>query len=181
MSDPNRNMKAFRLETVKDLKVQISSHQAYKARKKAILLIEGVGAEQYELLWSFADEINRSNPGSTVIIKTDGSDGINRFDRIYVCLHALNEGFIRSCRPVICLDGCWFKGTYGGILLTACGVDGNNSYLPIAYAVVKKETTETWSWFMAHLKHDLRIQDPTKFTLMSDKQKGTQHVLKLLM
>ena len=90
---------------------------------------------------------------------------------MYICLHALKTSFKEGCRPVICLDGCWLKGITGGILLTACGIDANNSYMPIAWAVVHKENMDTWAWFMRLLKQDLNIDEPKFFTIMSDKQK----------
>ena len=37
------------------------------------------------------------------------------------------------------MDGCFLKGPYKGVLLTAFGLDGNNGYLPIAYGVGGKE------------------------------------------
>ena len=105
-------------------------------------------------------------------IATDGRDIRNRFDGIYICIHAIKTGFMEACIPVICMDGCWLKGPHGGFLLTACGIDGNNNYYPIAYAVVGSKNTDTWTWFMNLLKRDLKIEDTSLFTLMSDKQKG---------
>ncbi|XP_012836375.1 PREDICTED: uncharacterized protein LOC105957010 [Erythranthe guttata] len=143
-----RNLKGFRIEAMKDVKCHISSYQAYNAKRKAIEIIEGVPDEQYSLLWDFVDEVKRTNPGSTVIVGTDQLAGENRFDRIYMCLHALRMGFLAGCRPLIGVDGCHLKDKHGGVLLTAVGVDPNNNIYPIAYALVEKETRETWDWFL---------------------------------
>ncbi|XP_062103889.1 uncharacterized protein LOC133815010 [Humulus lupulus] len=62
----------------------------------------------------------------------------------------------------------------------AVGVDGENSLFPIAYAVVEKENTETWKWFLGLVKEDLDIDDPSRFTLMSDRQKGLENAMKML-
>jgi len=40
------------------------------------------------------------------------------------------------------------KGKYAGHLLSAIGKDGNNQMMPIAFAVVEAETTESWDWFL---------------------------------
>ncbi|GKB07552.1 mutator type transposase [Tanacetum coccineum] len=33
-------------------------------------------------------------------------------------------------------------------LLTAIGLDANNGIYPLAYAIVEKETTDSWTWFL---------------------------------
>ena len=38
------------------------------------------------------------------------------------------------CRPVVEVDGCVLKRSYGGQLLTAVGVDPNNGMWPVAWA-----------------------------------------------
>ena len=34
-------------------------------------------------------------------------------------------------------DGCFLKGPFGGVLLTAVALDANNSIFPIAFAVIE--------------------------------------------
>ncbi|KAK8624903.1 hypothetical protein V6N13_089789 [Hibiscus sabdariffa] len=65
------------------------------------------------------------------------------FRRLYVCFTSLKEGFIRYCRPVLCLDGCYLKGPLKCELLAVVGRDGNNQIFPIAWAVVEVENKET--------------------------------------
>ena len=62
--------------------------------------------------------------------------------RLYCCLGPPKRGFHDGCRPIIGLDGCHIKGSYPGQLLAAIGVDPNNGWWPIAWAVVEKEATE---------------------------------------
>ncbi|XP_073133760.1 uncharacterized protein [Henckelia pumila] len=171
-SDPKRNLKGFRVDVREDIRCHVSDYQAYKARSLAVELFEGQTDSQYALLWDFVDEIKRTNPGSAVIIGTESVDGYNRFDRFYMCLYALKLGFLSGCRRFIGVDGCHLKGPHGGVLLTAVGVDPNNSNFPISYAIVNNETRETWSWFLNLLKLDLNIDKDYEWTFMSDKQKG---------
>lgn len=85
-------------------------------------------------------------------------------------------------RPIICLDGCHIKTDCEGIILTAVGLDANNCIYPIAYAVVEKEKSESWSWFLEHLMADMKIpKDTEKLTFMSDKQKGLIDAIEKLM
>nr|ABA97849.1 SWIM zinc finger family protein [Oryza sativa Japonica Group] len=41
-----------------------------------------------------------------------------------------------------------YKGKYRGQILTAIGCDGNNQVLPMAFAFVESENTESWYWFL---------------------------------
>ncbi|XP_019150594.1 PREDICTED: uncharacterized protein LOC109147395 [Ipomoea nil] len=63
-------------------------------------------------------------------------NGKERFLRMYICWEATREGF-KHCRKIIGLDGCHLKCKIGGQLLTAVGIDANESLFPIAYAVVE--------------------------------------------
>ncbi|KAL0321807.1 UNVERIFIED_CONTAM: hypothetical protein Scaly_2477100 [Sesamum calycinum] len=109
-TDPKRTVKGFRIDAIEDVRCNISINQAARAKKLAILKLQGDPSAQYALLWDYADEVKRSNPGSTVILGTNQ----NLFDRFYVCLHALRMNFLAGCRPVICVDGCHLKGHMGG-------------------------------------------------------------------
>ncbi|KAL0386107.1 UNVERIFIED_CONTAM: hypothetical protein Sradi_3005000 [Sesamum radiatum] len=126
-SDPKRCVKGFRVDIINDLRVNVSRHQAYRAKKAALKEIEGSPEWQYARLWDYADELRKTNPGSTVIVGTEQIDGDERFNRFYMCFGALKAGFRAGCRPIIGVDGCHLKGPHGGILLTAVGVDPNNN------------------------------------------------------
>ncbi|KAL0352598.1 UNVERIFIED_CONTAM: hypothetical protein Scaly_1648500 [Sesamum calycinum] len=92
-----------------------------------------------------------------------------QYTRLWDYVEEIRVGFKYGYRPIIGVDECYLKGPHGGILLTTCGVDPNNSLFPIAYAVVNKEYRETWEWFLIILKHDLNILRKDEFTFMSDK------------
>ncbi|KAL0303085.1 UNVERIFIED_CONTAM: hypothetical protein Sradi_6176600 [Sesamum radiatum] len=154
------------------LRCHVSRDQAYRAKRQALKKLEGSPEHQFSKLWDYAEELRRTNPGSTVILGTNDESGENRFEKFYVCFSGLKKGFLAGCRPIIGVDGCHLKGPHRGILLTAVGVDPNNNLYPIAYAVVQKETRDTWEWFLTILKQDLNIVRDDEFTFMSDKQKG---------
>ncbi|CAA7024765.1 unnamed protein product [Microthlaspi erraticum] len=77
-----------------------------------------------------------------------------------------------SCRPIIGLDGTFFKGIVKGCLLTAVGHDPNNQIYPIAWAVVQAETGDNWLWFMKNLKADLGLEDGSGYVIISDRCRG---------
>ncbi|KAH0633122.1 hypothetical protein KY284_035908 [Solanum tuberosum] len=46
--------------------------------------------------------------------------------------------------------------------------DSNNSFYPLAWVVVDKETKRTWTWFMQQLQHSLELQNGEGLTFISD-------------
>ncbi|XP_057432753.1 uncharacterized protein LOC130725552 [Lotus japonicus] len=143
-------------------------------------MIDGAEKDQYTNLRSYADELLRSNPQSTVIIKSSlGANG-PVFERMYVCFAACRLAFAHHCRPLIGLDGCFLKGVYGGQLLSAVGKDGNNQMFPIAFAIVEAETRDSWEWFVALLLEDLNLVKQQRWAFISDQQKGLVPTLQSL-
>ncbi|KAG8390948.1 hypothetical protein BUALT_Bualt01G0136600 [Buddleja alternifolia] len=171
-SDPKRNVKGFRFDVMNDINCNVYKDQAYRVKRNALKMIEGSPDYQYTRLWDYADELRKTNPGSTVILGTEDSNEGLRFSKFYVCFKALKDGFQAGCRPIIGVDGCHLKGPHGEILLTAIGIDPNNNLFPLAYAIVSKENGETWGWFLAVLKQDLNIVREHEYTFIFDKQKG---------
>lgn len=57
------------------------------------------------------------------------------------------------------------------MLLTAVGKDPNNQMFPLAWEIVEIESHASWTWFLEHLKVDIKSADGHEWTFMSDKQK----------
>ncbi|XP_062026503.1 uncharacterized protein LOC133742835 [Rosa rugosa] len=109
-----------------------------RAKRKAKRMNEGHYIDQYNNLAAYMKELLRSNPGSTVEIKTCMDGDIRRFQRMYICFAACKNGWKNGYRPIIGLDGCHIKGHHPGQLLAAVGIDSNNGMFPIAYAIAEK-------------------------------------------
>lgn len=137
-----------------------------RARRIALKQIKGDELKQYDMLWDYAEEIRTTNPGSSMFLTV--KDG--KFESLYMSLYAAKRGFLASCRPVICIDGCHLKTRYGGIMLTAVGNDPNDCIFPIAIGVVEVKDKNTWMWFLNTLKEELLIRNTAPWTLMSDRQ-----------
>ncbi|XP_059629954.1 uncharacterized protein LOC132272902 [Cornus florida] len=75
--------------------------------------------------------------------------------------------------PFIGIDGCFLKGPFRGMLMSAVRLDGNNGFYPFTVAVVESETNDSWKWFLDHL-HKFLGDTATNmpWTFMSDGQKG---------
>ena len=76
-----------------------------RARRIALKQIKGDELKQYDMLWDYAEEIRTINPGSNMFLTV--KDG--KFESLYMSLDAAKRGFLASCRPVICIDGCHLK------------------------------------------------------------------------
>ncbi|KAK8943070.1 hypothetical protein KSP39_PZI008986 [Platanthera zijinensis] len=155
-------------------RTSLSIWKMYRAKKYANKLIHGSELEQYATVWSYCEEIRRTNPNTTVKVqcKEVSTTQTCIFKRLYICWGALKLGFLAGCRPVLGLDGTHLKTSNGGVLLCAVGIDGNNGMYPVAYAMVLKENRKSWEWFIGLLIQDLNIQNNYVWTIISDKQKG---------
>nr|XP_027067498.1 uncharacterized protein LOC113693120 [Coffea arabica] len=152
-TNPKVNMEHFRKTVMRENKCSFSKKQTYRARNRAFKIIHGSESDQYGKLGAYMNEIQKSNPGSSIILKTvDESTSVatqqQRFQKLYVCFNGVKQGFLDGCRPLIGVDGTFLKGSVGGVLLIAVGFDANNSIYPVAYAIVEGENKESWAWFL---------------------------------
>lgn len=154
---------------MKKYKCSVSPNQCKAAKNWALSEYEKTIEQHYGLLRSYGKELLDSNPGSTVKLGVSVTDDKTYFDRFYVCLAALKEGFKIGCRRVVALDGCFLKRPNQGEILTAIGRDGNNHIYPIAWAVVNVENKDNWAWFLELLGDDLEMPTGQGLTLMSDQ------------
>ena len=119
--------------------------QLYRAKQKAQDIIDGSHGDSYSLLPKYCVMIMNTNPGSIAKIQFEMTLGsaVPSVKRMFVGLDALKKGFFGGCLPFIGFDGCHLKGPYGGVLLSAIGLDGNNGLYPIAYSIVESENKES--------------------------------------
>ncbi|XP_062010891.1 uncharacterized protein LOC133727313 [Rosa rugosa] len=172
MVDENWSRKGIHNHIEKKYKLDVGVQTITRAKRAAKRMNEGHYIDQYNMLAAYRKELLRSNPGSTIDIKTQMDGPVRRFHRMYICFAACKEGWMRGCRPIVCLDGCHVKGQHPGQLLTAVGIDANNGMFPVAYALCEVENQETWTWFLDYLKCDLRMERDSSYVFMTDKQKG---------
>lgn len=146
-------------------------------------MIEGDHSVQYGRLNDYVETVLKFNPSSWIKIHSDkpSPELPPTFCRLYVRYDAQLKGLLSGCRPVIGLDGAFLKGLYGGQILSAIGVDGNNNMFPIAIAVVEAETKDSWTWFLKILLEDIGTVEERGWTFISDRQKGLIETFKELM
>ncbi|CAL5421078.1 unnamed protein product [Camellia sinensis] len=174
-------------EMAKNYGLETTRMQLYRGKRKAMEAIEGNHAEAYTKLPMYAAEVLRTNPGSLVKIERERKPPskpnlphlLSTFKRIFLSFAAIQHGFKEGCRPFIAVDGCHLKGPFGGILLAAVGLDGNNGLYPIAIGVVESECKDSWAFFLYHL-NTIFGNGPQNMplTIMSDGQKGIEPAMR---
>ncbi|KAK2643215.1 hypothetical protein Ddye_024978 [Dipteronia dyeriana] len=90
----------------------------------------------------------------------------------YLSFKACQLGFLNGCRPLIGLDGCHLSGKFGGVLLAATALDGDNCIIPIAINIYESENAESWIWFLRQLWDSLGWDDSKRICVINDRQKG---------
>ncbi|XP_058181210.1 uncharacterized protein LOC131299644 [Rhododendron vialii] len=165
--DPWIKVDAFQKQVRRELTVDVSSGKLYRAKKKAKEMIEGDHSVQYGRLNDYVETILKFNPSSWIKIQSNKP------------CPELPPTFCRM--PVIGLDRAFLKGLYGGQILSAIGVDGNNNMFPIAIAVVEAETKDSWTWFLKILLEDIGTVEERRWTFISARQKDFIETSKELM
>ncbi|KAL7605223.1 hypothetical protein Lser_V15G17339 [Lactuca serriola] len=120
-------IRQLKLEVIKKFGIEVSISQCRRAKQYAMNIIEGTLIEHYAKLWSYGEEIRRSNPGSTVNMDV---------------LTIPDGRWLEGRKKMIGIDGCFLKGYATGELLCAVGKDARDQIYPIAWAVVCVENKE---------------------------------------
>ncbi|XP_058217368.1 uncharacterized protein LOC131328440 [Rhododendron vialii] len=154
--------------------LNVSETKVYRAKRKALELIQGDHRVQYVRLWDYCEIVRIQNPGSTAKLKVDRplpNEG-PVFKRMFISYVAQLRGFLAACRPIIGLDACFLKGPFGGQLMHATAKDANNQMFPLAFAVVEAEAKESWTWFLESLMDMIGNPEEMGWCFISDRQKG---------
>ncbi|KAL0423845.1 UNVERIFIED_CONTAM: hypothetical protein Sradi_0919300 [Sesamum radiatum] len=122
--------------------------------------IERCHGESFGRLPYYAKIVLANNERSVVTLQcnVDEFESIPHapvFKRFFLGLSALRDGFLEGCSPFLGFDGCYLKGPFGGVLLAAIRLDGNNGLFPVAFAIVESEYKESWGFFFENLSNML--------------------------
>ncbi|KAH7854428.1 hypothetical protein Vadar_013718 [Vaccinium darrowii] len=148
-----------------------SYDKTWLGKQIAIESIFGDWDQSYEKLPRYLAAVQHFNPGTEFKINTVPSviPGTVIFDQVFWAFASAIEGF-RHCRPVLCVDGTFLTGKYKGVMLIVVSQDAENQLFPIAFAVVERETKESWGWFLDCLR--CYVTQRTGLCLISDRHHG---------
>ncbi|RYR29219.1 hypothetical protein Ahy_B01g053566 isoform E [Arachis hypogaea] len=141
-----------------------SYRKVWMAKQKAIAQIYGDWEESYNIIPRWIIEVQMYMPGSIAVLRTSPVRSGNAVDESRVFFHRLFWTFppcveaFKHCKPLISIDGTHLYGKYGGTLLMAIAQDGNSNILPVAFGLVEGENTESWKFFLTHLRQHVTPQ-----------------------
>nr|AAG46156.1 putative Mutator protein [Oryza sativa Japonica Group] len=158
-------------------KWQINARKSGGDRWRVTRVIWGDWDEAYVRLPTLMRAIKAKNPTMHFRVeahpeKSRMVDGVQRrvFGRAYWIFGQSIEAF-KHLRPVLAIDGTFLTGKYQGTLLTAIGVDAGLHLVPLAFALVEKENTSNWEWFINMLRNKL-IGPNREVCIISDRHPG---------
>ncbi|CAN1239623.1 hypothetical protein LINGRAPRIM_LOCUS2428 [Linum grandiflorum] len=154
-------------------KLEVTPRVCANARVEAKKILSVTVRESYAKLMPYLLQLKTSDPEGHFDVEVDPVAGKEYvlFRMIYIGFNCLKKGFLKGCRRMIGLDGCFLKGEVQGMLLSAVVKDGNNQMFPIALAVVEGENRSSWTWFLEILRDELNLSDGTGWSLISEQQK----------
>ena len=104
-TDPSTCVDTVIENTKEKFGVEVSKNKAYRARKLALAVVQGDQERQYTRIRDYLQIVLDANPGSRCIVTTrvvrEHPSTNPRFHRLFMCLGASIEGFLKGCRPFI--------------------------------------------------------------------------------
>ncbi|XP_057755559.1 uncharacterized protein LOC130974720 [Arachis stenosperma] len=163
--DPSIRVKSVIAEVQAKFNYTISYRKAWLAKQKAVESIFGRWEASYEALPIWFEAMCHKEPSAVVHFETmpayQGDDlvpNIRVLHRVFWSYYPCIRAF-RHCKPIVQVDGTHLYGKYKGCLLVAVSQDGNNNIVPIAFAIVEGETSETWYFFLSNLRQHVVTRD----------------------
>nr|XP_023872004.1 uncharacterized protein LOC111984617 [Quercus suber] len=155
-------------------KHELSYYKVWDAKQKAIAKIYGDWEESYQrlrkLLLAYLDQDSGTRYSYYTIPR--GIDDTTLLRYVFWAFAPCIAAF-RYCRPVISIDGTHLYGKYRGMLMIAMAIDANQKVLPLAFAVVDKESRASWRWFLECFRTSIEHVIPAEgICIISDRHKG---------
>ncbi|XP_016164203.1 uncharacterized protein LOC107606680 [Arachis ipaensis] len=158
-----------------------SYRKVWTAKQKAIAQIYGHWEELYNEVPKLLQALQSYFSGTIFVLRVkpfyDGHLLVcdySMFDKVFWSFPSCVKAF-KNCKPFVSVDGMHLYGRYGGVLLIAVAQDGNNNILPIAFAIVESESTESWSFFLTNLRHHVTPQNG--LLVISDRSQAIKAAL----
>ncbi|GFY80826.1 hypothetical protein Acr_01g0006350 [Actinidia rufa] len=164
---PHQKPKEIVNGILRDFGIELTYTNVWRGIVDAREDIQGSCKEAYDQLPGYCEKIMETNPGSFAKLVLDDE---NRFQCLFIAFRASIHGFQKGCRSLLFLESTSLNSKYHEVLLTATALDGNDGFLPVAFAIVDFENDDKWLWFLEELKSALPYSG--SMTLVSDREKG---------
>ena len=168
-------------ELIDTIQLHFNEDINYQAAYKACSTLSNNTIEyerdSYRQISAYLARVQAANPWAYLRLDTiptaevDPLSGeeLSQFRRIFISPAEAQLSF-QQCRNFVALDGTFCKARYIQTLLLAVTIDANGHIVLLAWAVVEGENSDSWTWFLCHLKH--AIPQIMRATIMSDRDKG---------
>ncbi|XP_025636000.1 uncharacterized protein [Arachis hypogaea] len=151
------------------------------AKQKAIAQIYGNWEESYNKVPKLLQALQSCFPGTICALRAGPYYNehllvrdCSMFDKAFWAFPSCVEAF-KHCKPFVSVDVTHIYGRYSGVLLIAVAQDSNSNILPIAFAIVESESTESWSFFLTNLRRRVTSQDG--LLVISDRSQAIKATL----
>ncbi|XP_057739666.1 uncharacterized protein LOC130956664 [Arachis stenosperma] len=160
---------------------KVSYKKVWLAKQKAIAIIYGDWDDSYNQLQRYFNALQTFIPGTIVDLQTRPYYVGNTLDCDSVMFHLVFwssplcvEAF-KHCKPLVSVDGTHLYGKYTETLLMGIAQDENNNILPIAFALLERENTDAWYFFLTNLRRHVATQPGV--LLISDRHASIKSAL----
>jgi len=126
IQDPTLGAKELQKKIKEHNKVHIHYKRVYKGKDLALNQLYGDWDSNFDKLYSFKAQIEKSCPSSVVVIDHYTIKDKIRFRRFLFALKPCIDGFLTGCRPYLAIDSTFLTGKFKGQLASATAVDGHN-------------------------------------------------------
>ncbi|KAH0741474.1 hypothetical protein KY290_034517 [Solanum tuberosum] len=136
-NNPKYALKDMKQDLMDNFNLNTNDSRLKRAKRIALQKMQDNFLDEYNRLETYANEIIMTNPSSDVVInlsKDAMEQGKRKFLRMYIYFNAMKVGWKEG-----------LKSQCKGQLLVAMAQDCDNSFYPLVWAVVDKETTRTWT------------------------------------
>ncbi|XP_026400624.1 uncharacterized protein LOC113296535 [Papaver somniferum] len=160
------------------LQTEIPKWVARHARRLVLAERDGTFETCYKKTPELVIAATSLNPRSIGHFSWSKDDKDNKFESLILAYNAQIKGLMNGCRMVIGLDGAHLTGKFGGVMLSATGIDAQNGVFPLCMMICMSETEENWFMMLKELRK--RIPDMAGLTFISDRMKGILESVKRL-
>ncbi|MGI4851955.1 MAG: transposase [Janthinobacterium lividum] len=122
---------------------------------------------EYGLIPAYLRQVNEHDPGAITNLVVADEYFKSVFIMFSACINLYANG-----RKFIALDGTHCVSAFKHTLLLAATFDSNDKLIILAWGLVISESTESWNWFLSHLRRGLPTANSYDSVFISDRDKG---------
>ncbi|XP_025635509.1 uncharacterized protein [Arachis hypogaea] len=149
-------VKNYNIRRSAEFKVIESDHTRYADATICVKVLQGFVESAYGYKISYK-KVWLMKQKAIARIYGDWDDSYNQLQRYFNALQTFIPSF-KHCKPLVSVDRTHLYGKYTITLLMGIAQDGNNNILPVGFALVERENTDAWYFFLTNLRRHVATQ-----------------------